>query len=374
MCPLIEGTGLKRHMNDFIKEFEKQTSKMDGVSTYNQGPKFWIDSGNIIINKIISGKYNGGYAQGRLACLAGHSGAGKSFLAANAMASAQKNNDAGILLVDSENALDSVYLSKLGVDTSASNFLYRGVKSIADTSKIISAFIKSYRSSETSDTFLILIDSIDMLMTESMLKTYDEGDIGSDQGQHAKQIKRMLATYMHDIKDLNVVMLCTKQPYKEQDPIKARSNPWVLTESSKFPFSQISMLTKLILKDKKTNELNGITLKVFGEKTRFTRPFQQCKIEVPYNEGMDRMSGLLDAAVSLNIVERNKGWYSYNSEKFQESNFSKFQNKILEEVLLKEEDFLNVEITEKAAMDEISLSERRLEILKAKELKEGIEE
>lgn len=352
-------------MSDFIKDFEKQTSKIDGVSTYNRGPKFWVDSGNIIINKIISGKYNGGYAQGRLACLAGHSGSGKSFLAANAMAAAQKN-DAGILLIDSENALDAEYLSKLGVDVSAPNFLYRGVKTIADTSKIISSFIKSYRSSEITETFMILIDSLDMLLTESMIKTYDDGDIGSDQGQQAKQIKRMLATYMHDIKDLNIVMLCTKQPYKEQDPIKARSNPWVLTESSKFPFSQISMLTKLVLKDKKTNELNGITLKVFGEKTRFTRPFQQCKIEVPYNEGMDRMSGLLDAAVALNIVEKNKGWYSYNSEKFQESNFSKLQDKIFKEVLLKEEDFLNVEINEKTATEEITLAERRLEILSRK--------
>jgi recombination protein RecA len=353
-------------MNSFIKDFEKQTAKMDGVSTYNEGPKFWVDSGNIIINKIISGKYNGGFAQGRLACLAGHSGAGKSFLAANAMASAQQNNGAGILLLDSENALDSVYLSKVGVDTTASNFLYRGVKSIADASKIISAFIKSYRAAETDETFLILIDSLDMLMTESMLKTYDEGDIGTDQGQHAKQLKRMLATYMHDIKDLNIVMLCTKQPYKEQDPIKARSNPWVLTESSKFPFSQILLLTKLVLKDKKTNELNGITLKVFGEKTRFTKPFQQCKIEVPYNEGMDRMSGLLDAAVALNVVEKNKAWYGYGTEKFQESNFDKIKDKIFQEVLAREEEFLNVEINEKMASEETTLAEKRLEILAQK--------
>ena len=103
--------------------FKKNNANSKTISTDDPTPDFWLSTGNKLINKIISGRYDRGYAQGRIAGLVGLSGAGKSFLIANAIAQAQKQNYF-VLVVDSENALDSDYLDACGVDTSDENESY----------------------------------------------------------------------------------------------------------------------------------------------------------------------------------------------------------------------------------------------------------
>lgn len=332
---------------EFYKEFEKDTKKLDGVSLGAPGPTYWISTGNYVLNKIISGGYNRGIAQGRLAMLTGPSGAGKSFLTGNIIKSAQ-DQGYGVFVLDSENALDDGYMQSIGVNTKPdSNYYYRGISTISQCVKIISSFIKSYRKNNETTPFLIVIDSLDMLLTDSMTKAYDDGDTKGDQGQHAKQLKAMLSPFMHDIKDLNISILCTKQVYKNQDAIAAKNpiNEWLLTESIKFPFSQIALVTRLLLRDDVTRNFEGIKLKVFGMKTRFTKPFQQAMIEVPYDEGMDKFTGLLEVAESMGVVTRSGAWYSYGEQKFQSKNFSTVQESVLNELVSQEkETVLNIKV------------------------------
>jgi recombination protein RecA len=332
--------------DEFTKEFDKSSSKNQGVVLSNSAPEFYVDSGNYVLNKIMSGSYNKGWAQGRWGMLAGPSGAGKSFLAGNAIYAAQQQNF-GIFIIDSENALDDEYLTKIGVDVDAPNFIYRGVKTIPSAQKEFATFSKLYRKygAEKMGRFLILNDSLDMLLTGSELEKFESGEIGGDQGQHAKQIKKMLATWMQDIKELPIAGLCTKQVYKEQDPNKAKAEPYVITESTIFAFSQIAMINKLQLKDKEKNHI-GITMQVKGRKTRFTQPFQKVKIEVPYNTGMDRWSGLLEVAESLGVVSQNGSWWTYGDKKFQESNFDKVREEVLQDLIKMEDRVVDVHIDE----------------------------
>ena len=324
---------------DFIKDFNKNTSKEEGVSLSAPKPKFFISLGNYVINKIISGAYRGGLAQGKLAMLAGPSSAGKSFLAGNAIKAAQ-DQGCGILIIDSENALDEQFLENLGVDVSREDFLYRGVSKISQAIKILSTFLKHYRASGATHPFLIVIDSLDMLSTDSAADAFESGEMKGDQGQHAKQLKNSMTPLMHDIKDLPVVVLCTKQVYKTQDPIAAK-NPvteWNLTEAIKYAFTQIILVTRLMLKDDATKKYEGIRLKVFGLKTRLTKPFQQAVIEVPYDTGMDPFSGLLEVAEAVGVVTKAGSWYAFNGNKFQSKDFSKHQEAVLEELIKIERD------------------------------------
>lgn len=329
---------------DFAKEFNKSSAKTEGVVLTNKAPEFYVDSGNYVLNKIMSGSYTKGWAQGRWGLFTGPSGAGKSFLAGNAIRAAQQQ-DFGIFVIDSENALDEEYLTKIGVDVDAPNFLYRGVKTIPAAQKEFSSFSKLYRkyTPEKMGRFLIITDSLDMLLTGSELEKFESGDIGGDQGQHAKQIKKMLATWVQDIKELPVVGLCTKQVYKEQDAQKAKAEPYVLTDSTKFAFSQIAMVNKLQLKDKDKNHI-GITMQVRGYKTRFTQPFQKVKIEVPYDSGMDRWSGLLEVAESFGVISKNGGWYTYGDKKFQESKFETVRDEVLQDLIKMEDRMIEVQI------------------------------
>jgi recombination protein RecA len=330
----------------FMAAFDKDTANMEGVSTSAPAPKFWLDSGSYVINKILSGSYDKGFPTGRLAALSGPSGAGKSFIVGNAVKAAL-NQGWGVLVIDSENALDDDYLTKIGADVIDNPlYNYRGVSTISQVVEIVSKFVRHYKSVKEEMPIAIFIDSLDQLQTDSELEQYESGEVRGDQGQHAKQIKAMLKRFVADVKPTNIAMICVKQVYQEQDKIAALNAPWRMTESFKFAFSQIAMITKLLLKDKATKIFEGITLQVKGEKTRFAKPFQKCAIEVPYDVGIDKYSGLLEAAASMGLVEKNGAWYTFEGKKFQnnDSYTEELKEAVFKKLLENDTQILNVEI------------------------------
>jgi RecA/RadA recombinase len=349
---------------DFLNDFDKSTKGMEGVATESKPPKFWISLGNYALNKAISPSYSKGIAQGRMMMVAGPSGAGKSFIIGNLIKDAL-SKDIGVLVVDSEGALDEAFLTAIGADVVDNPlYTYRGVSKISQCIEIVSKFIKSYRNAKMDHPFLIVIDSLDYLQTDSESNAYEGGELKGDQGQQVKQLKKMVGAYMHDIKGINIAMVCSKHVYKEQDAIKALREPYVITESVKFAFSQVLMITKLMLKDDTTKLFEGIVLKAIGNKTRFTKPFQQVKIDVPYDTGMDPFSGILDIAESVGIVERNKAWYTYKGVKFQKGDFPKYQDEILQTLIDNEQQSINVEIDEEDEEATLNSTEIRKERIK----------
>lgn len=333
--------------SSFLKNLRKQEQKLEegGIAVKSPPPKWWISTGSFLLNKIISGKYKGGIAQGRISGVTGPSSAGKSFIIANIVREAQAQG-LGVLVLDSESALDDNFMSAIGVDVERDDYIYRGISTIPQATKIVSGFIKEYRESGETQPFLVVLDSIDMLQTSTQEENYSKGEAKGDQGQHAKQIKAMLAPWVHDIKSVNMAMVVTKQVFQEQDPMLAK-NPqtaWKFTESTKYALSQILLVTRFMLKDENAKKIPGrsdtqyagIRLKAYGMKTRFTKPFQSVSIEVPYETGINPYDGILQVAVSMDVVEQNGAWYSFNGTKFQSKNLADHQEAILEALIVKE--------------------------------------
>lgn len=59
---------------DFLKDFEKTASKMDGVTGNSAPPTYWYSSGNYVLNKIMSGSFYGCVPQSRIVAICGPSG------------------------------------------------------------------------------------------------------------------------------------------------------------------------------------------------------------------------------------------------------------------------------------------------------------
>ncbi len=296
---------------NFLKDFNKSVDSIEGISTSSLPPRYWYSTGNFTLNKVMSGSFLRGIPQGRITCLAGPSSSGKSFVAGNLVAQAQKEG-AFILVVDSENAMDDDFMKAIGVDVDH-NYKYVGVVTIAQAQKVISTFLKGYKKecgdSEDAPQVLICLDSLSMLLTETELENYEKGVQKGDQGQRNKQLKAMLRTFVQDIKMLNVAMVVTTQVYKNQDVMNGEG-VWIVSDAVKYSASQIVLLTKLKLRDDKTKVATGIRMKCEGYKTRFTKPFQTVTIEVPYDTGMDKYSGLLEVAIELGILEKSGNRYS----------------------------------------------------------------
>lgn len=293
---------------DFLKDFEKSLTDVEGITSSSEPPRYWFSTGNHVMNRIISGSFYKGIPQGRITGLAGPAGSGKSFVAGNIMKHAQ-DQGAFLLVLDSENALDNDFVSKIGVDVDESGYKYYGISKVAHISQIVSSFIKGYRKQYGNEAdapkVLMVVDSLDMLLTESEAETYGRGDLKGDQGQRAKQLKQTLRTLVQDIKDLNISIVVTTQVYAASaEQILAGEGKWVVNNAIRFALSQIILLTKLKLKDTGSTEVRGIRMKAEGFKTRFTKPFQTVTVEVPYDTGMDPHSGLLEAALALGVVEK----------------------------------------------------------------------
>jgi recombination protein RecA len=318
----------------FLKEFDKELSKMDGIGTSSLPPRYWYSTGNYALNRIISGSFYKGIPQGRITNLSGSSGSGKSMMGANILKAAQQAG-AYCLVVDSENALDDEFMTKIGVNVKE-GYKYISVTTIPQVINVVSSFLKKYKDSVGEDKeapqVFILIDSLDMLMTETELAHYTKGDVRGDQGQKNKQLKSLLKNILQDIKNLNVSMVVTSQVYRNQD-VTNGEGVWMIAEAVKYAASQIILLSKLKLKDDSglIGKYAGIRMKCDGYKTRFTQPFQVITLEVPYETGINPHSGLLEVAKELGVVEGRGAWNFIvgTEDKFQIKSMDQYIDAIL---------------------------------------------
>lgn len=331
----------------FLKDFEKEVDKIEGVSGVSNPPANWISFGNYVLNRIMSSMFGNGTPQGRITAIAGPSGAGKSFLVGNLIKNAQ---DAGyyILVCDSENALDNDYITKIGVDVN-DGYNYKDVSAISHVNKIVSKFIKGYSAEHASapvneqPPVLIVIDSLDMLATDTELENFGKGEQKGDQGQRAKQHKAMLRNFVGAIKHLNIQIVVTHQVYRcTQDQILAGEGLWKVGDAIRYACSQILLVTKLKLKE--GTDITGIRMKCEGFKTRFALPFQAVTIEVPYATGMNPASGLIEAMESAGVLTRAGAWYSIKGteHKFQSKNVDDYVDVLLEAAEKLSDSFLTI--------------------------------
>ncbi|MCU6295154.1 DNA recombination/repair protein RecA, partial [Escherichia coli] len=94
-----------------------------GVSVGFHDPDTWISTGNFALNYRISGYFDRGIPLGKVTMFAGESGSGKSFIVSGNIAREAQQQGIFVVMIDSENALDSDWLQALGVDTSEEKLL-----------------------------------------------------------------------------------------------------------------------------------------------------------------------------------------------------------------------------------------------------------
>lgn len=331
-------------MLPFLTKFKKELAKLENVSTEFRPPSHWYNTGNYAVNKILSGDFYKGIPQGRVTILAGPSDTGKSYLLSNIMKAAQADG-AFILAIDSENALDTDYLTRIGVDVSSEKFMGVSVVTISDVVSTISDFLKMYETeykkyNPDAPKVLIAVDSLDMLLTDTENAHFNEGVQKGDQGQRAKQMKAFLRTTVSRIKALNIAFIGTHQVYPA-DPLKGEG-VWAINNAIRYSASQIVLITKLKLKE--DGETTGIRMYCETFKSRFAKLGSKVQVDVPRTTGMNPFSGLIDLLEGEGVVKKNGAWLSaeFPGEKpfsFQSTKLNQeLVNKLLSHPKLKKEE------------------------------------
>lgn len=317
----------------FLKDFKKVLSKMTTVVTDFGPPKFWYSTGNFALNKIISGSFEKGIPQGRITCLAGPSGSGKSFILSNILKNAQAEG-AFVVLLDSEAAMDVGYLKKIGVNVNEDKFMYAGVTTFSDVVKVLSEFVTSYekaygRDNPDSPPVVLALDSIDMLITDTEDTHFNTGVQKGDQGQRAKQSKHMLRTIVSRIKRNPMTFLVTHQVYPNADLMNGQGL-WIVNNAIRYSASQIMLIVPLKLRE--GTDVVGVRMKVETYKSRFAQVGTKVEVEVPYASGMNRYSGFLEMMGEMGIVTSAGAWKTLT---LPDQDPIKFQTKGLDEELFR---------------------------------------
>jgi RecA/RadA recombinase len=300
-----------------VSKFRKSITKsIDGISVGFNDPSDWISTNNYALNYLISGDFNRGVPLGKVTVFAGESGAGKSFICSgNLVANAQKEG-IYVILIDSENALDEKWLHALNVDTSEDKLLKLNMAMIDDVAKMISEFVKEYKAlpEDQRPKVLFVVDSLGMLLTPTDVNQFEAGDMKGDMGRKPKALAALVRNCVNMFGSLNLGLVCTAHTYASQDMFDPDDK---ISGGQGFIYASsiVVAMRKLKLKEdedgNKISEVKGIRAACKIMKTRYAKPFESVQVKIPYEEGMNPYSGLVDLFEGKGLLAKDGNSLKY---------------------------------------------------------------
>jgi RecA/RadA recombinase len=304
-----------------ISKFRKNLTKsITGISTGFNDPDTWISTGSYGLNFLISGDFYRGIPMGKVSVFAGESGAGKSYIVSGNIAKAAQEQGIFVVMIDTENALDEKWLKNLGVDTAEDKMLRIGATMIDEVAGIVHSFVTEYKANyldlpkDQRPKILFIVDSIGMLLTPTDVNQFQNADMKGDMGRKARQLKAFVSNCVNMFGDLNIGMAVTNHTYQSQDMFDPDDK---ITGGSGFIFASsiVVAMRKYKLKEdedgNKTSEINGIRATCKVVKTRYSKPFETIKIDIPWESGMNPVSGLFDLFEKSGVLVKQGNRYKY---------------------------------------------------------------
>ena len=308
-----------------VSKFRKSITKaVPGMAVGFSDTVDWISTGNYALNFLISGDFQKGVPLGRVTCLAGESGSGKSYIASgNLVRHAQQQGILPIIL-DSENALDSDWLSALGVDISEDKLMRFGVSMVDEVAKFISEFMKGYKEQfadapyEERQKILFVVDSLGMLLTPTDKDQFEKGDMKGDMGRKPKALTSLVRNSVNLIAGNPVGIVACNHTYASQDMFDPDDK---ISGGQGFIYASsiVVAMRKLKLKEdeagNKITDIRGIRSACKVMKTRFSKPFESVQVKIPYETGMDPHSGLVELFEKKGILVQSGNRLKYVDSK-----------------------------------------------------------
>ena len=294
-----------------ISKFRKNITKsIEGLGIGFNDPTDWISTGNYTLNYLLSGDFNKGIPMGKVTVFAGESGAGKSFICSGNIVRHAQEQGIYVILIDTENALDEAWLHALGVDTSEDKLLKLNMAMIDDVAKVISDFVKEYRTLPEEDRpkVLFVLDSLGMMLTPTDVNQFEAGEMKGDMGRKPKALTALVRNCVNMFGTLNLGLVATNHTYASQDmfdPDDKISGGQGFIYASSIVVAMRKLKLKTDADGNKTTTVNGIRAACKIMKTRYAKPFESVQVEIPYETGMSPYSGMVDMLEGKSLLSKD---------------------------------------------------------------------
>jgi recombination protein RecA len=244
----------------------------------------------------------GGLPRGRIVEIYGPESSGKTTLALQVIAEAQKAGGA-CAFIDAEHALDPSYATKLGVNIDE---------------LLISQPDAGEQALEIADT-LVRSGAIDVLVVDSVAALVPraelEGEMGdSHMGLQARLMSQALRKLTASISKSRCMVIFINQIRMKIGVMFG--NPETTTGGNALKFyASVRLDIRRIGSIKERDVVVGNQTRVKVVKNKMAPPFRVVEFDIMYGEGISKNGELIDLGVAAGVVEKSGAWFSYGSQR-----------------------------------------------------------
>src|SRR5499427_6964388 len=244
----------------------------------------------------------GGLPRGRIIEIYGPESSGKTTLALQVVAEAQKQGGA-CAFIDAEHALDPSYATKLGVNIDE---------------LLISQPDAGEQALEIADT-LVRSGAIDVLVIDSVAALVPraelEGEMGDSQpGLQARLMSQALRKLTASINRSNTMVVFINQIRMKIGVMYGSPETTTGGNALKF-YASVRLDIRRIGAIKDRDEVVGNQTRVKVVKNKLAPPFKTVEFDIMYGEGVSKVGELIDLGVKVGVIEKSGAWFSYDSQR-----------------------------------------------------------